>query len=273
MKNTLNGVARAATIMMFVGVTELAVAQRQPAPVDQARLAEYLVKGNPAQRSAVLAAVERIAPERIGPELRTALVGTLRAEGATQARNFESRRLGRGVQESMDPEVFAELARAVARLRDRGHIAPLAGVLSTGVWVSEVDDALSGFGDDAVPTLVGIVRSNPSSWAIQNGLMILRQMVDTTATRALSPASRASIASVAKLRLTQPAELAESGVTLRIAMEVAVGLGDTELTGIVRELATNRSAVVAQGITDEEGIKVTQKAAVDRLARRASGRK
>jgi hypothetical protein len=263
-----------ATATLLAAVAKsTAPAQGQPLRIGQARIADKLVNGTAIQRRQALESVFGVAPQLVELPLRQALMKTLQREAAAQVNRVESRQRGEMVPDEVDPEFVADLANVVARLRDRSSIAALASAASLGIGSGEVEDAFAEFADAAVPSVVAIVRSNPSPYAIQDGLLVLRHMVEESATRPLSAASLAEIRTVAKLRLTKPARLAESGVTLNCAIDLAMTLHDAELTAIVRNLGTNRASVVEQGISDEHGIQWTQRTASERLAGQGSRRR
>lgn len=233
-------------------------------PPDQEALAKQLVGQNVRDQSTALEIALSMGPRNAGPELRAALIRALQREAQIQTGRYHAGGRGEPFQPQEDPELILRLARAVADLQDPAAIPALAATLGTGFTVIR---ALTGFGEQAAPAVLQVVTSPESShYAVDDGLVALRMMVEVAAARPLSAAIREQIRVVARQRLTTPGGIISTGVTLRSAIDLAMVLDDPELTLIVSALAYDSQEVVARGVTDPELIRRTQQRALDRLA-------
>ena len=233
------------------------------AQVDQSSVARQLIEAdNASQRREALQRARGVSPQKLSRELRAALIDTLDREGKSLVDGYRKRSRGEFVEYREDPEFITEVARAVAETQDPLAIPALAGVLGTGFIVIR---ALAAFGEKAVPTVVDVVTSQDSiHYAVDDGLIALRFMVENTASRPLSPAALAGIRRAADQHLRNGKGL--NITTLWWAIDLAVALNDRGLRRSVEQLATDWNAVEATGITDIADVQQTQKRAADRLA-------
>lgn len=237
------------------------------AQVDQRAIAKGLLAADGADRVRALARAEAIRPADMGPELRSALIEALEREGELLARREAARQRGEAVpplERLQDPEFILALARLVIELRDPRAIPALAGALGTG---GRVTQAVVDFGEQAVPAVVAVVMSPESSpYAISDGLIALRCMVEGAGVSPLSARTLEAVRRAVEFRLTSLGRLASTGGTLRWAVDLAVALDSPGLRRIVESLSVDPNEVIARGVTDPDLIARTQRHATERLA-------
>ncbi len=242
--------------------TTLAVtaAHAQPAPVrtDQHAIALDLLGHDADARRRAFYSAQRIGPANSGQELRAALIAFLERENRIVV---EARRRGVAVATLENPEFIAHVAAYVAELQDPTSIPALARGLDSGS--SAPLYTLVAFGEQAAPAILAVVTSPQSShYAVEGGLTALRFMVEGAAPRPLTAGTLNQIRRAVLLRLTGP----QTFVTVWDAVDLAVLLKDDDLRRIVQSLASDRSEVIARGITAPDLIERTQKLAADRFA-------
>lgn len=199
-------------------------------------------------------------PQNAGPELRAALIAVLESETRAHLEAYKADRSGQMPEFVESPELIGRVIRAVAQLEDPKTIPALAGALGTGFTAIR---ALVGFGQQAAPAVLDVVRSpNSTHYQVDAGLIALRLMVERTPSRPLSSDTLDQIGRVAQERLTGN----QYFTTLWWAIDLAVVLNDVELRRIVESLASDWNEVVARGVDDPDLIERTQKRASDRLA-------
>jgi hypothetical protein len=240
------------------------VAANASAQVDQVALAEQLLSGDIVEQSRALETVQTLGGQNASPAVREALIKALDREANRQARRYLATRRGELVEPDPNPEYVLQLSRIVADLRDPTAIGALANALGTGMTVVR---ALVEFGEIAAPPIVAVVASPASMhYAVDDGLIALRMMVEARGIRPISRGTLDLIRRVAEQRLTSPGHLASTGVTLRWAIDLAVVLKDDRLTAIVRSLASNPNEIIARGVEDPDLIELTRRRAAERLA-------
>jgi hypothetical protein len=245
---------RYVVLVAVVLVTSVINTANAQTPISQSELARQLVHGNRDERSRAIMMAQALGAPRINPALRGALIAGLEREGRLHA---QRRRGEIGYFEN--PELIAELARLVAEFRDPRSIPALAGALGTS---PPAVYALAEFGEPAVQRVLDVVTRTEDGSVIMDALICLRLMAEGVRTRPLTPRTLGNIRRVAEQRLTGQ----QFVTTLWRAIDLAVALRDSTLRQTVQSLASNRSAVLARGITDPELIETTQKHAADRLA-------
>lgn len=250
-----------AAVMVCVKLALTACASAQ---VNQRNIAQDLLRTDVAARNRALETAIKLGPANTGPELRVALIKALEQEGQIHARRHDSFRRGESLPPLEDPEFILAVSRTVAQLRDPNAIPALAGALGTGFTVIR---ALAGFGERAAPAVLAVV-TNADSYheAVNEGLIALRLMVESSQAHPLSAGTTVQIKRAAEQRLNTLGQMASTGSTLRWAIDLAVTLGDPDLRRIVESLAADRRQVMARGVSDPELIARTQKRATERLA-------
>lgn len=233
-------------------------ANQEQAKADQHVIAQQLLGQDLRERSSAWGAALAIGPANSGQELRAALITLLEKENRIVV---EARRRGVAVSTLENPEFIAHVARFVAELKDPLSIPALAGALESGSTAPM--QTLAAFGEQAAPAILSVVTSPQSShYAVEGGQTALRLMVEGAAPRPLTAGTLNQIRRAAQLRLTGP----QYFTTLWYAVDLAVVVKEDSLRRIVELLASNRTEVVARGVTDPKLIEQTQKRAADRLA-------
>ena len=228
------------------------------AQVDQHALAHQLVHGDRAERSRAFEQARSLGPANTSAELRAALITLLDKNNRIVLDAAERKQ---PVANLEDPEFIAAVAHVVSGLEDVRAIPALAGALGTS-GSTLVRDALADFGEPASADVLRIVTSSGSHYAVEEGLMELRSMVEGHGARPLSPATLDQVRRAAKQRLTGK----QYFTTVWYAIDLAGALNDAELKRILDSLAADRDAVAARGITDADLIRRTQERAAQRLA-------
>jgi hypothetical protein len=233
--------------------TKLAAAESQ---FDQRQIAQQLLSEDPERRHSALETVRKISPENASKELREALI-TLLVRLNEITNEARQRQIPLDLVE--DPEFIATIQRTVAELKDPLAIPALANAL--GMFT--VIRALADFGEQAAPAVLSIVRNPISHYtAVDDGLRVLRFMVERRDTRPLTQKTLAEIRRAALERLTGE----QYFTTLWYAIDLAAVLDDAELRGILEQLARSPDEVLARKVTDSRLIEQTQRRAADRLA-------
>lgn len=239
--------------MMLVESSQTKGAQTQR---DQHEIAQQLIGQDRSKRDSAFLAADNIGVAKAGPELRSAMIALLERENRI---GVEARRGRVAVSTLENPELIAHVAAFVAELKDPKSIPALAGAFESGSTAPP--HALAAFGEQAAPAVLSVVTSAQSShYEVEEGLRALRFMIETA--RPLTPGTMAQIRSAARLHLMNSKNFA----TLWYAMDLAVVLKDEQLRKTVESIVSNRSEVVARGITDPKLIEQTQKRAADLLA-------
>jgi hypothetical protein len=195
---------------------------------------------------------ETIEPSQVGPELRAALISHLeRLNNPTP--ELESVR---------HSEHYLRAAVAVARLRDPNSMPALLAAIGTG---NSVSAALVSFGADAVPGILEVVGNPESSNEdIYGSLFSLTRIVENASRTPLPDEMLARIRRVAEARLV----VEQHAVDLMRAIDLAIALGDEELSEVIRALASDPDQVRARGIDDPRRIARVQRYATEALSRR-----
>ena len=236
----------------------LAQSRQAPQP-DQIAIARETLSADRQVRNRAVRAAAAIAPANVNQTLRTALITLLAQQNETV-----QEAIGRGITLDTleDPEFISAVARIVAGLNDDQAIPVLAGALGMG----NVNRALADFGEKAVPFVVDVVTSKSAHYsAVDDGLRVLRLIVEGKRPRPLSGSTMAAIRQAAQQRLTGE----QYFTTVWNAIDLAIALNDPKLREIVQSLASDPNEIVARGITDINDlrlIEMTQKRAAERLA-------
>ena len=250
--------AGALVIVVLIVTPTFGAAQRATVgrDTDQQVIAKLLLSDNEQERDGAFNAARHIGPSASGPVLRAALIALL-AKQNQLVRKAE--RDGIPVDLIENPEFIVEVQEVVAALREPAAIPALAQALGTFATVR----ALAAFGEQAVPDVVGVVRSAEIDHsAIDDGLIVLRWIVEHRGVSALSDNTIAQIRQAAEERLAGE----QSFTTLWYAMDLAAALDDAQLRGIISGLAINPPDVVARGVTDPRLVEKTQQRARGLLA-------
>ena len=232
---------------------------RSPPTNEQSEVAHQLVAGDISETGRALSRVRKIGPDKVGPELRAALMTALERENALVDNVRTRRAAGEKVVDSGNPELAAGLALVVSSLRDPAAIHALAGSLGSS---PPAISALAEFGEAAAPAVLDVLETTTNVSVAHDALLALRFMVEGVGGSALSQATRERIARAATSRLTGPQQ---SITTVWRAIDLAVALRDPALMRIVQSLASDRSAVVKLRDASADLIEQTQRIAVDRL--------
>lgn len=227
------------------------------AQVDQHAVAQQLLHGDRAERSGALESARSLGPQHTGDELRAALITLLERNNRIIA---EAGKRQEPVSKSESPEFIAHVAHVVSQLGDARAIPALAGALNSGSTF--VRDALAEFGEPASADVLRIVTSSGDHYAVEEGLIALRFMVEGHGAQPLSSGTVAQIRQAAKQRLNGK----QYFTTVWHAIDLAAALNDVELRRILDSLATDGDAVAARGIQGVELIRRTQARAAQRLA-------
>ena len=240
-----------------------ATASVSTAQIDQRAIAAQLLDGNRAMLAAAVKRAATVSPGSVGPELRAALLQALAREGRLHAEHYLADERGQPVRPLEDPELVTDLTVLVAQLRDRRAIPVLGSVLGIGSTLTA--SALASFGEEAVG-VVAAIATDPDSptYAVDEGLITLRFMVEAANIRPLSAASWERIRRTARQHLTGRQK--EIGSSLRWAIDLAIATKDPGLRRIVESLATDRREITARGITDPDLVEQTRRRAHERLA-------
>jgi hypothetical protein len=222
----------------------------------QQDLLEMLRSEDRAASVAAVTWISRIGADSLNPELVLALIAELERANALEA---ETRRQGVALETRMNPESYSFLQRVVAQTNDPRTIPVLAQALGNFGLVPFLVD----YGELAAPDVLDVV-TNPESdyYAVNDGLRILRMMIENQEAQALTAETLIRIRDAAEQRLTGP----QYFTTVYYAIDLAGVLADSVLTQKLELIAAYDTEVYALGIEDPDTIARIQQRAADRLA-------
>lgn len=158
-------------------------------------------------------------------------------------------------------EIEATCVGGEVDLRNPQAIPGLAKAL--GLGFSVVGRSLAALGEDGAAAVLAVVmRVEPDTYAVAEGLVALRFMVEETATRPLSAATIDRIQRAAEHWLSARGQ---SILTLGAAIDLAAVLDRPEMRRTLESLASDREAVAARGI-GAESIEMIRRRAAEGLA-------
>jgi hypothetical protein len=257
MRSTPDGLWVIPLVSLAIALSAVIALTSQNADASQRIIANELLSGDPGLRSGALAKFAAIPPAEVGPELAEALISLLEQQNAL-ARSAELS--GRPLASLIPPEEAASVQRAVASLRRPETIDALAGALGMFTVVRQ----LASFGESSAPAVIDVVVSPTSSTeAVNDGLRVLRLMVERQQTDPLSARTLQRIREVVGERLNGQ----QYFTVLAFAAQLAVVLGDEELNRMVERLATSEAEVKARGVTDPMAVSFVR----DHARRAAAG--
>jgi len=249
----LASVLLGSSLLLATGVR--ATTQRADAPFDQQTIARQLLSNDPSERRKALEAARTIGPPNSSQALRAALITLLERMNEIVDQSQQSQ-IPLDVVEN--PEWIARVHHTVAALKEPAAIPALANAL--GIFT--VIRALADFGEQAAPAVVDVVMSpTRHHTAVDDGLRVLRFMVERRNTSPLSPETLAQIRRAARERLSGE----QYFTTLWYAIDLAAVLDDAELRRTLEELATFPGEIAVRGVRDPRLIEQTQRRAADRL--------
>lgn len=159
-----------------------------------------------------------------------------------------------------NPELMARLTEAVIVLKDPKSIPVLISVLGNGSTATPI--ALAEFGELAIPGLITVIaQPEGPSHQVHAALLSLRCMIENDKL-VISSASIAAIKDVLSSRLATRQEFVTN---LWRDIDLAIALGDPELTRIVELIASDQEALIERGVNAPDLIHKTQALARDRL--------
>lgn len=200
--------------------------------------------------------ISAIPPGAISPGLRDALIGEL--ERTNDLREL-SRSTGIGFDTLESPEYVAKLQQAIAALEDPDTFPALVNGLGSFATVPQLADQ-----GERVASLVLDVVTDPDSnyYAVDDGLVILRMMVENQLAQPLTSETLARIRDAAKQRLMGT----QYFTNIWRAIDLAAVLDDSELDQRLELISSYQSEVLAFGVEDPELIKQLQRLAAEGLA-------
>jgi hypothetical protein len=264
---------RLGLLSLFVSAALFAIvphARSEPAQESQDNIAQAIRSGTPLQRVGAINRAyvlsQRIGVARLEARLRDELIRALESEGRKMQSQYEAAKAGdtSALYSSEDVDPLGPLVRIVPEMRYRGAIPAMVASLGSGMAVVHGLTALSPHSAEAV--LNTVLSPTRMYDAVNDGLIALRIMVELQGARPLPESTLRRMHQAAEHHLTVPAPLAETGVTLRRAIDLAIALKDPKLRAVVEALAKDGDAVTARGVVAPDLIKMTQKWASDRLA-------
>jgi hypothetical protein len=132
-----------------------------------------------------------------------------------------------------------------------------------GLGFSVVARSLAAFGEDAAAAVLAVVmRAEPDTDVVGEGLTALRFMVEGTASR---PLSAGTVERVQRAAAHWLSARRQSILTLGAAIDLAAVLDHPEVQRTLESLASDREAVAARGI-GAESIETIRRRAAQRLA-------
>lgn len=248
------------TIIFF----NLIIIGNSEAQVQYYNLSEQLLGEDNSERAIAL---EKISS--IEKEFHKSLIKAIEQEAQEQMQRYKAEINGKNIEYPEDPEFTARLTNVVVELRDPRTIPALTILLGTGS--TKIPMALAAFGEEAAPAVLSVIKSSQSAYTqVNHGLIALRCMIENLDIHPLSNNTIEEIRLIAEIHLTDyylnsPGPLAESGVGLNRAIDLAIKLDDPELRKIVEELASDKNAIAVRGVKDDRFIENTRKHAADRL--------
>lgn len=195
-------------------------------------------------------------------EIKESLLSALEEEVTYLEERRVRARAGIKLDRHRDPNFAATLTEIVIELHEPRALPLLIGVLGSGY--SRTFRALAEFGEPAVNPLVEVALNSNNINQQDQAMVALRCLVEHT--NPLSDDAMNSIRRVAEVRMNSPVRLAETGIMLRKAIDLAVAVNDQGLRKLVELISYDSQAVRRQGISIPERIEKTQKHASDRLA-------
>jgi hypothetical protein len=250
-------ILRAYLVMAMLALAPgTAFSQVRPPAQEAHRIAERLLAMDRLTRAAAIAEAAAIDVRRADPVLQSALVTAL--ERANERRKAATRA---GIAHSTvdDPEAHVQLLYLVAELDDPRAVPALARSLGFGPGPVRV---LTERGDEAASELIHVILdASTTTGEQQDGLLLLRFMVEARAERPLSESTLEQVAAGADVLLSRPGDV----TVLWSAIDLAVATGDVSLRKRVRSLSVDTTLLEALGIRPDL-IEQTQRRAAERLA-------
>ena len=227
----------------------------------QSAVAAQLSSGDPVQQRRALDAIQGIDKSDISDDVKAAMATALHRESLRNTRRYWQGRANQSVESLPDPELVGALARAVAEFGDPRAIPALSEALGTGFAVTR---SLAAFGQPAAPAVLNVVTGSQSThYAVNDGLIALRLMVEAKDVRPLDASTLAAILAAAEHHLTtKPLFIG----TTWWAIDLAATLQDSRLKSIVEQFASDPNRSIAMGASDPDVVYQTQRRAADRLA-------
>ncbi len=179
--------------------------------------------------------------------LHEALIIAMEREARYRTDRHAASMRGEKLDAHRDPSFSARLTEVVIGLRDPRTIPSLVAVLGTGS--SATPFALAAFGEVAAAELVEVAKSTDNIFQMDDALVALRCMVENVDTHPLSSETLNGIVDVADYRFNNPTRLAENGVQLSYAIDLAIALNDRRLLQTVNLMASDSQALLERGVT------------------------
>jgi len=226
--------------------------------VDQHRTSQLVTSPNLMERYEGVYLASQLHPTEMTEELRAALIARLKVEN----RRLDENLVGKFFFEETETDTAAitGIHRILAQFRDPKLIPDMVDGMGMGTFIR----ALIGFGVQAVPFVTRTVASAQSSYPkVDDGLRVLRIIVEEKGISSIPPADLKSMRSAANQRLR---EKQKSFTTIWYGMDLAVLLQDPELKKVLQRIAKDKDYVLQLGVTDLELIAKTQMRAADRLS-------
>ena len=242
--------------VLFLALSCGGVVESQVPTPSQQELLTMLRSDDRGARIAAVNWISRIGPASINQELRSALVAELERANALEA---ETRRNGFALDTRMNPENYSFLQRVVAQTNNPSTIPALVQAMGSAGLIPYLAD----YGEVAAPAVLDLVTNSESNYyAVNDGLRVLRLMVENQSAQPLSAQTLARMRDAAEQRLTGP----QYFTTVYYAIDLAGVLDDPVLTQKLEGIAAYDSEVYALGIEDLDTIARIQQRAADRLA-------
>jgi hypothetical protein len=275
-----------ARLLTALTLMAIALSSGAEAQVDQQALARQILAEDRATARGAFYQVRRtLAPEEMGPELRSALITVLERQNRIYREDFEAASAHEGLPPSAlqhRPELFwgmgfADLLETVFALGEPKAIPALADALVGFWWVTY--PGLTRLGELAAPALLDIAEGG--AWhrsQVRRALAVLTLMIEEPTGPPLSQATLQRVDQIARKQLTTgptyPSVLADFPLgrrsQLQAAISLALSLDDPSLRELVQALAREPEAVRRLGIDDPAAMENVQRHAAQELARRPS---
>lgn len=230
------------------------------APRQQAAIAGELLGDDMVSVRRAVSVAERLGPERMSGEVRSALISLLERLNDEQD---EARRQGIPTNEAVNGEWFMQVARVVASLEDPRAITGLARVANHG-YTRPVAVALASFGEHALPAVRDVIEApGAKDPTVGDSLAVLSMMVEQVGEDGLSASARREIARIVRDRLNA----GQAGISSTSqAIKLAVALGEPDLLQTVQEFARDPAALYGKGL-DRTAVEMVRAYAMEALAR------
>lgn len=229
-----------------------AAAQEQ---FEQPALARQLLSDDIGEQRKALVALREIGAANVGGPLRSAMVALLDRKNRKVA---EAREKGVALDALEDPEFVSAVQREVAALQDPRAISAMARALGMFTLIRP----LAAFGEPAAAPVLAVVNDPASHYsAVDDGLRVLRFMVEQRDVKPLSPSTIAQIREAVTRRLTGE----QYFTTLWYAIDLAAVVETPELRRTIEDIASSPSEVLARGVSDPGLVEKTRQRAADRL--------